>query len=314
MPEDAVALFVLGLLVLGVGSELLARGLGWVARAFGSGSSADAVAVTAGASSAPVLAVCLALALSHYPRAALATVIGANVANVGLVLGIAAVVRPLAGRSPILRPAVLALLAVTLLVWFLARDGDLSRVDAVLLFAVFVLAVGWLVRFARKEKSDAAVAAPGVAGLGMVLLPAGIAGLLGGAALVARSLAGVAQPTGGITVAVAVLAPALTMRPTVAGVVAARRGEADAVLGGAVGASVLNLLLVLGVLAVVAPVPVPPRVLAYELPALAVSAALLLPVLANGLRLPRWEGLVLFTAYCGFVAWELGYVWKAPAG
>ena len=305
--SEPVALFVLGLVVLNAGAELFARGLGWVARSFGTGQSADRVVVAAVGLTAPVLAVCLALALSGYPRAALATALGANLANVGLVLGLAALVRPLAGQSSVIRPGIVLLIASSLLVWFLVRDQHLTRPAGFILLAVGAVAVVALVRFARVEKSTTpGGAAFGVGGLGGVLLILGIAATLGGAALTPRSLAGfVAGAGGGTAFALIGLAPAIAIRGAAAAVISARRGESDAVLGGAVGASVLNLLLVLGVVAIAVPIPVPERLVMNELPAQALAAALLLPVLAAGLKLPRWEGAILLAAYAGFVAWEL---------
>lgn len=309
--SDPVALFVLGLVVLGFGAELFSRGLVWLARAFGTGQPMDRLVVAAVSHSAPVLAVCLATGLSGYPRVALATVLGANIANVGLILGLAALVRPLAATAAPLRPGIVILLAASLVVWFLVRENHLSRPAGVILLAAFLVLIVALLRFARVEKPAGSVAAgAGVGWLGGVLLIAGIAGLLCGAALVARSLAGLVSEAGvgGITVAVVSIAPAITLRAAVAAVVAARRGEADAILGGVVGGTILNLLLGLGVAAVAFAVPVPDRLLLNEFPAMAVAAALLVPVLANGLRVHRWEGLLLLAAYAGFVAWELARV------
>ena len=87
---DSVAMFVAGLIVLGIGAELFSRAMMWVVRSVGSGGSIEVVVVSAVSYAAPVLTVCLAIALSHFPKTALATVLGANIANVGLVLGVAA--------------------------------------------------------------------------------------------------------------------------------------------------------------------------------------------------------------------------------
>ncbi|MDB5313444.1 MAG: sodium:calcium antiporter [Gemmataceae bacterium] len=309
--SDPAALFFFGLVVLVGGAELFTRGLAWLARAFGDGQAIDLFVVAAASSSAPVLAVCLASALSGYPRVALATVIGSNVANVGLVLGLAAVVRPLAAQMRVLRPGIAVHIAATLLVWFLARDGVISQVGGAWLLIAAVVVAAFAVRVSGKEKAPAPAAAPqaepGVGWVGGALLLAGVAGLTGGAALVVRALGGLVHETnvGGVTVALTVIAPGITLRAVAAGVGNARRGEGDAVLGGVVGAGVLNLLLGLGLAALARPIPVSNRLLMNELPALALATLLLLPVLLNGLRVRRGEGYVLLAAYAGFLAWVL---------
>jgi cation:H+ antiporter len=307
---DPAGLFVLGLIVLGVGAELFGRGLSLAVRVLGKGRSIERVVVAAVGYSAPVLAVCLAIGLSGYPRTALATAVGANVTHVGLVLGVAATLSPLAARSRLLPAGIMILLAVSLLLLFLARDNELGRVDAIVLLILFGFVLAALLRFARGEPPGHPPVAPPKPGVGFVaaaLTLAGVAGLLAGAALVARPLVGLVREagTGGITVALTAIAPGVTVRALADAVIGSRRGEADAVLGGVVGASLVTVLLTLPVLAVASSIPVVPRLQQIELPVMALFAALLLPALATGLKVRRWEGLVLLAAYAAFIAWEV---------
>lgn len=304
-----VSMFVAGLVLLAVCGEMFARGLGWVARAGGREKPYERYAVAAVGSAVPVVAVALAAGLSGYPRVALATVIGANVANLGLVLGLAAVVRPLTGRSALHRGGIPAAVGASFLVWFLARDNELSRADGAGLLAAFVVACAALVRVTRDRTDSERPASPNVGAevgcLGVVLLFVGIAGILAGGALVARSLPGMVRVTGlyGVSLALVGIGIGVTFRNVLEAAAAARRDDGDAVLAGVAGASVVNLLLGVGAVAAVKSIPVPERLVLNELPVLAISSLLLVPVLANGLRVRRWEGIVLYLAYAGFVAW-----------
>lgn len=306
--SDAVSMFSAGLMLLAVCGEMFARGLGWVARAGGREKPYERYAVAAVGFAVPVVAVALAAGLSGYPRVALATVIGANVANLGLVLGLAAVARPLAGRSPLHRGAIPAAIGSAFLVWFLARDHELSRADGAGLLAAVVVAGAALVRMSRDRNAaerPAPAAGAEVGCLGAMLLFVGIAGILSGGALVAQSLPGMVRATGlgGVTLAVTGIGIGVTVRNVLAATVAAGREQVDAVLAGVAGGNVVNLLLGVGTVAAAKPIPVPDRLELNELPVMAISSLLLAPVLVNGLRVRRWEGVVLYLAYAGFVAW-----------
>jgi cation:H+ antiporter len=239
----------------------------------------------------------------------LVTVVGCNIAYVGLVLGLAAVARPIAARLGILRPGIVVLIAAALLVWFLARDSVISQLDGVWLLIAAVVVSALVLRRAGGQPLPAPAGTPragaGVGWAGGVLLLVGVVGVTGGAALVVRSLPGLYIRTGrdALVIILTLIVPLVTLRALAAGVVAARRGEGDAVLGGVVGAGIVNLLLGVGLVAVARPIGVPEPVLMNQLPALGLSTLFLVPALVNGLKVGRGEGAVLFAAYGGFVAW-----------
>jgi cation:H+ antiporter len=146
--------------------------------------------------------------------------------------------------------------------------------------------------------------------LGGILLLAGIAGILAGAAVAVRGIKGSVSETGlgGFAFGLTAIAVGASLRGTVAGVMAARRGDGNQVLGGVVGASLLNLVLGVGLAAVARPFGVPNWVVMQLLPVLALSTLLLVPALLTGLRVRRWDGVVMLAAYAAFVTWV---VWRA---
>ncbi len=310
-----VALFAVGLLLLAAGAGCLVVGAARLDRRIG--RSPFAVGVVAAAFGPCVASLAFALtAVTHErPQLALRTILGCNVASVGLVLGAAALARPVAAAGRLFGAGIPFAIVATLLFWLLARDGSLSRVDAGVLLAAFAGALAYLVRTARREpdavKAEFAASVPERMPLwaAAVLGLAGLAGVIGGAlAAVAGAMALLRHaqtptPILGLTsAAFAASLPALA-----AAVVMSRRGRSDVVLALVVGPMLVNLLLTAGVVALVAtrPLEVTPRAVMNELPALGLFAFLLLPALLNGGKVARWEGAILLAAYAGFVAWQV---------
>ncbi|GAA2019295.1 calcium/sodium antiporter [Pseudokineococcus marinus] len=153
-----VALLVLGVALLVAGGELLVRGGGGLARAAGLSPLVVGLTVVAAATSAPELAVTLGAALDGAPGLAVGNVVGSNIANVLLILGLSALVLPLLVGRQLLRVDIPVLLAVSALAWVLALDGDVGRLDGALLLVLLVAYVARSVVVSRR--ADAAGRAP----------------------------------------------------------------------------------------------------------------------------------------------------------
>jgi cation:H+ antiporter len=312
---ESVALFVCGLLLLALGVPLLAVGAARLDRGTGRSAFAVGLVLAALAPCAAQLAFGVACVIRTagvpLPRLALGSLVGGNVALLGLVLGVAALVRPVAARAKVLGRAVLALVAVTLLFWLLAADNALTRIDGAILLLAFAVALGALALAARTEHDDVKTAFAAwvperlnvrVAGL---LALAGLAALVGGAVLASQTAIPTAvalkfrAPVLGEVVAGGVLAlPAL-----VAAILAARRGNPELALALAVGPALANLTVAAGTIALIHPLIVEELVLVNEIPAMALVTALLIPVYINGLLVRRWEGAIRAACFVAFVLW-----------
>jgi len=308
-----VVLFVVGLVILVVGAELLIRGAVRVARAAGVSPFVVGFTVIGFGTSAPELVVGLSAALNGSSEIALGNVVGSNITNVGLVLGTAAVVAPLAAKMRLLTVEVPLVIGCSLLLWALCWDGQVSRGDGAILLAGFAALVVYMFRSVRSE-SPAVKAELGLAvaekmrvWVAIVFVAIGLVGLVGGAHLMVTAAVELARGLGvsewliGLTV----VAVGTSLPELAAAVVGALRGEADIVLGNIAGSNLFNVLLICGVTAVVRPLPVPATALTVELPMMTGFAVLLLLVVANGLRVHRWEGALLLAAYSGFVVWQV---------
>ncbi|HEY2784466.1 MAG TPA: calcium/sodium antiporter [Fimbriiglobus sp.] len=307
-------LFGLGLAVLVVGAEALIRGAVRIARRFGISPFLIGLTLVGFGTSAPELVVNLSAAYSGATDLAVGNVVGSNIANVGLILGVAALVRPLSAHMRLLKIEMPVLLGLSALVWVFASDGVISRIEGGMLLVGFFLFLGYMFRQARGEtpavreeigsQTAAHAAAPWAAGLSVLV---GLAGLVGGAELMVRSAVematalGVSQTLIGLTV----LAIGTSLPELAATSAAAIRGQSDIAVGNVVGSNLFNFLLILGTTSAVRPLPVAESLIRVDIPVMVGFAILLVLVLANGLKVHRWEGSLLLAAYCGYIAWQV---------
>jgi len=300
--------FVAGIALLALGGDALVKAAGAIARRAGVSPFATGLVLVAFATSLPELSVNLQAMAVGDPALALGNAVGSNVANFGLTLGAAALGAPLLVRWKALPPLLVCLVVATLATILLGQDGRLTRLDGAVLLAAFVVVLGFAWAFGRNQpelRGEFAGFAGGRAPSRWELprLLVAIALLwFGGrwvveAALALRPMLGMESLLMGLLpVAIATALP-----ETAAALAAARRGQGDLVAGHVIGSSLVNLLLVVGGMALVRDVPVPDSFLRFELPAALVFAALLLPMLRGGMQVSRAEGAVLLLA---FVAWS----------
>jgi cation:H+ antiporter len=311
-------LVVLGLVSLVAGAELLVRGASRAASALGISPLVIGLTVVAFGTSSPELAASVRAGLAGASDLSVGNVVGSNVFNVLVILGLAAVLTPIAVDRQLLRLDVPFMVASSFLVWGLAADGRLSRVEGTVLLSGIVGYTALLIRLSRREPTAleaeyaAEIAAPrgprprtlalgALAALGgLVMLVAGAGWLVDGATGVARLL-GVDELVIGLTV----VAAGTSLPELATSAVAAVRGHRDIAVGNVVGSNIFNLLSVLGVTAVVSPggIAFSDRALGRDLPVMVVVALACLPVFFTGLVVSRWEGGLLLAGYAAYAGW-----------
>ncbi len=304
----SVALLLVGLVVLTAGGELLVRGAAALAVAARVSSLVIGLTVVAMGTSAPELAVSLQAALAGQTDLAIGNVVGSNIFNILVILGISALITPLMVTSQLVRIDVPLMIAASVLVLVLGLDGRLGRVDGMILAALLVLYVTWTVWQSRRVGRDAfaeeieaelprgrqsiLVQLLLIAG-GLILLGLGARWLVGGAVTIARHF-GVSELVIGLTI----VAAGTSLPEVAASILATVRGEREIAVGNAVGSNLFNLLGVLGLTAALGPagIAIAPEMLRLDLPLMIAVAVVLLPILYTGDRIARWEG-GLFVGY-----------------
>jgi cation:H+ antiporter len=309
------ALVLGGLILLIWGADRFVAGAAATARNLGLAPMLIGLTIVAFGTSAPEVLVSVAAALRENAGLAVGNAIGSNIANIGLVLGAAVLLRPMGVHSDVLRREVPILLGVTLLSLLLLLDNRLDRLDGVILMFTLLLVMAWLVRSSLRgnavaDTTDLRLPKPMTMAraltwtvLGLVLLLAGAQLLVLGAESLARTL-GVPDLIIGLTVvAIGTSLPELAVT-----VVAALRNQHDLALGNIIGSNIFNLLAVLGVAGLIYPAALDPGVLTVHLPVMFVLTVAVL-VMAYNWRgrslLTRPDGLALLLAFFAYHGWML---------
>jgi cation:H+ antiporter len=306
----AFVLVLAGLAVLTVGAEVFIRGAAGFSLRLGISPLVVGLTVVAFGTSAPELAVGVKSALAGKGDIAVGNVFGSNIFNVAAILGLAALVSPVAvHRQVLVREMPIMLGATVLALAFFLPDRTISRPEAgVLAAGIFVYVIA-AVRMALRESvaSRAAVveeipADPGrplpVLGLmvlaGATLLVAGAALMVNGASAIARSL-GVSEAVIGVTI----VAAGTSLPELATTVAAAARRHADLALGNIVGSNIFNLFSILGLSGLAAPLNAP-DITVTDMAFMAGTSFALLPMML-GHRINRFEGAVLVTAFASYL-------------
>jgi cation:H+ antiporter len=299
-----------GLVLLAAGAEGLVRGSSALALRLGVTPLVVGLTVVAFGTGSPELFVSVEAAYRGDSGIALGNVVGSNISNVALILGLSALARPMKVRSELIKREVPLMIAVTLLLCLLLLDGMLSRVEGLMLAAGSVAYTAFTYAAARRDRSktvaeefEEALTKPKRAAwvdvllvvAGFVLLLVGARLLLAGATVVAAQF-GVSQVVIGLTV----VAIGTSLPELATSLVASLRDEADVAFGNAIGSNILNILLVLGVAAVIRPIEAQ-GLRPLDLGALVASAVLILPLMWRGWVLNRWEGALLLTGYVAYL-------------
>ncbi len=313
---DHVLLLALGLVILVIGADLMVRGASRLAVSMGISPLVVGLTVVAFGTSAPELAVSVGATLSGSPDLAIGNVVGSNIANVLLILGISALITPLVVAEQIIRQEIPIMIGASLLLVVMALDGGISRFEGGALFALVVAYTVFLIRQSRSASKAAedefASEIPTsnwdrhwsvqlaliVVGLGLLVL--GADWLVDSAVALAKAF-GVSDLVIGLTI----VAVGTSMPEVATSVVAALRGQRDIAVGNVVGSNIFNILAVIGISGLVSTsgVPVPEAARNFDLWVMLAVAFACLPILMTGREIARWEGGVFLGYYAAYTAW-----------
>ncbi len=311
-------LFAAGLVALYYGAEWLVGGSSRLATSFEIRPVVVGLTVVAFGTSAPELVVSGLASLRGSGDIAVGNVVGSNIANIALILGVSALIRPLRVHPGLIVRDVPIMIGFAVLLMLVALNGTVARFEGAALLVLFCLYILHVVREARREVNTNGTMEAAVEQEVLELLPGseisrgreaflvlvGTVALVIGAQLLVRASVSIARDLGvsEVVIGLTLVAFGTSIPELAASVVASIRAEAQIVLGNIVGSNIFNVSLVLGSAAVVRPLPVQPSVLYMQTPLMIGLSILLLPFVYK-LSLERWEGGVLLSSYVAFLIW-----------
>ena len=314
MPDLAV--LISGLVVLYFGAEWLVRGASRLASSLGVSPIVVGLTVVSLGTSAPELVVCLVAALQGNPGLAIGNVMGSNLANIGLILGLTSLVHPLEVKHRVVWREMPVMLLITFAIYPIAFDRVLSRMDGFMLLLVLLAYLVWVFRSGHPDEiksshgprdsmatSEEAASLLNLKDIGHVAL--GSAFLVLGGYCIVKGAVEVASALGisEVIIGLTVVAIGTSLPELATSLVAAMRQEVDIAVGNIIGSNIFNLTAIFGTTAIVRPIMIPETVLSRELAGVVFMSLLLLPILRNGWQIKRWEGALLLTAYIGMGWW-----------
>jgi cation:H+ antiporter len=305
--------FAAGLVLLIVGADVLVRGASKLALSWGVSPLVVGLTVVAFGTSAPELAVSLRGALEGQADIALGNVVGSNILNILLILGISALIVPLVVNRQIVRQEVPIMVGASLLLFGLSLDGEISHVEGGLMFAglfAYIALLYWQSRRRPADELDLELPPDSNSdrhwAVQLLLIAFGLAMLILGAhwlvqaAIVFAQWLGVSELVIGLTV----VSIGTSLPEIATSIIAALRGQRDMAVGNIVGSNIFNILGVAGLTALVAPValPVSQALITFDMQVMLAAAIACLPILFSGHMIARWEGGMFLGYYFAYTA------------
>ena len=314
----AIGAIIAGLILLVWSANKFVEGSATTASHFGMPPLLIGMVVVGFGTSAPEMAVSALAASQGNPGLALGNAYGSNITNIALILGITALLAPIAVHSQVMRKELPILILVTGFAGWQLWDGDLSRMDAIGLMLAFVVLIGWSIYQGLRQPDDALAtemteevnAMPVrkailwlVVGLLLLIISSRI--LVWGAVDLATTF-GISDLVIGLTI----VAVGTSLPELASSIIAARKGEHDLALGNILGSNLFNTLAVVGIAGLIAPMPVAPEVLTRDFPVMA-ALTLVLFAMCYGFRGPgrinRFEGSALLLAFVAYTVYLLAF-------
>ena len=298
-----------GLVLLFIGAEGLIRGSSSLAIKIGITPLVVGLTVVSFGTSAPELVVSLKAALMGNSSIAMGNVLGSNVANIALILGISAIIRPLNVHADVIRREIPIMIGASFLVFFLSLDGSLGIIEGIIFLLILILYTIISIVLARKEKNpdvktefEEGLKSKLNVPLSIILMIGGLGLLILGANLFVQGAVVLAKlfQISDVVIGLTIIAIGTSLPELITSIVASYKNEADIAIGNIVGSNIFNLLCILGITAIILPISTR-GISIIDWIVMLFCAVIILPLSKTGFRISRIEGGLLFTGYIIYV-------------
>lgn len=303
-------LLVIGIIVVLKGADWLTGGAVGLAERMGVPQIVIGLTIVAIGTSMPEFFVSLMSAVNGTPDLAVGNIVGSNIFNALLIVGMAAAVAPIAILRTTVKKDIPIAVFASILLMGMTLDRQISRIDAAILFACFIVFIWITVRGAKKEDGGTTAAEtdskpmPTVKALLWVAI--GLACLVGGSNVFVDNASAIAHSLGisDAVIGLTIVAGGTSLPELATSVVAARKGNSGIAIGNVLGSNVFNILMILGATGLITPMAIS-GITMVDLSVMVVSMVLLWLLSFTKYRIERWEGIVLIAAFAGYMWWLL---------
>lgn len=313
-------LLLAGLVLLTFGADVLVKGASSLAGSLGISPLVIGLTVVAFGTSAPEMSVSVSSAFKGSAEIAVGNVVGSNICNVLLILGLSAMAASLVVQKQLVRFDIPLMIYGSFIVFLMSIDGQISRLDGLLLFAGIVAYTVFLILEARREgvaKTDSAEAIFAqpmwknvlYIAIGLLMLIVGSQWLVDGAVAIAKHL-GLSELVIGLTI----VAVGTSLPELATSVMASLKGERDIAVGNILGSNIFNIGAVLGISGLVAPqgLPVAQSLLMVDIPVMILVALLCLPIFLANYTVTRLDGLAFLVSYAAYLVYIILAAQQSP--
>lgn len=304
-----------GLVLLLVGGELLVRGAVASAKSLGVSPLLIGLTLVGFGTSTPELVTSVTAALNNSPGIAVGNVVGSNTANILLILGLAAMIYPLAIDPKGFRRDAIMVVVAALACLLVVLNGYMDRWIGFVFVATLFVYVIYVYRSEKRAPDEAALVAehraedapkgPGTMALSVAMAVAGIAITIFGARFLVSGSIELAKGFGisDTIIGLTIVAVGTSMPELVSSVIASLRKHSDVAYGNIIGSNIYNVLFILGATAMISPIEMPSQIAAFDIWVMLAATALLVFFARSGFKLQRWEGMAFVAAYIGYTAY-----------
>lgn len=309
-----IVLLFAGLAGLYYGAEWLVRGASRFARSFQIKPVVIGLTIVAFGTSAPELVTSITAGIKHLSDIAMGNVIGSNIANIGLILGLSALVRPLTIDMKLLYREMPIVVGISFLLYFMGWDGTLSRTEGGILCGGIVMYTFYVYRVALKETNaivheyeEFLKTKNTNSKNNIFLIFIGLGALLAGAHFLVHAAIYIAKSIGisELVIGLTVIAAGTSLPELATSMVAAIRKESDISVGNVLGSNIFNILAVLGISSIIQPLSINTNSLIVDMPVMLLFAIFLIPLITWKFVLTRGQGVFLLIGYGIYVLWLL---------
>ncbi|MCU0482022.1 MAG: calcium/sodium antiporter [Anaerolineae bacterium] len=308
-----IVYIIIGIIGLVWGGNWLVTGSARLAESFGIPRLIVGLTIVALGTSSPELLVNLSSVLNGSTDLALGNVVGSNISNIGIILGISGIIAPIVVHATLIRREIPIMIVVAVGMYLLALDGQLNQFDGILLLLGFVAFNGLMIWVTLQNRPLAHV--DDVAEFStqeirsikrpieLARLVAGLVILIVGANLTVQGAINIATALGvsELIIGITIVAVGTSLPELMASLIAAIRKESELAIGNVVGSNIFNILLILGTTSAIQPINIPPSALQFDILVMLAFSLLLFPLAWMGNKLDRWECGVLLAGYVVFV-------------